>query len=325
LRDISLVAFAFTVGLFFTAALQPLERRVRKLLGRRRSLATFTVLLSGVLIIALIGWFVVDQISSHATALNTQISEAGNRVQNWLRTGPLHIRNIESKPWSTQLSNLIRSHQNQVVSSALSTAQRVAEFFGGFFLALISSFFLLRDGDLIWSWVLRLVPQRARVQVDRAATRGWQTFGGYVRGQFTIAVIHAVTIFITLLILRVPLAAALGVVVFLGSFVPILGLTIAGTLCVAVTFLEHGLTAAIVLAIIIIVLIQAEGHVLQPVIMSRAVHIHPLAVALSVAAGAVLYGIIGALIAVPLVAFLNSFVRGLRNEPVDPVAEEVES
>ncbi|MCW2526884.1 MAG: pheromone autoinducer 2 transporter, partial [Pseudonocardiales bacterium] len=131
----------------------------------------------------------------------------------------------------------------------------------------------------------------------------------------------AVTISIALLILQVPLAAALGVIIFLGSFIPILGLTVAGALCVGVTLLEHGPTAAIIILIIIILLVQAEGNILQPLIMSRAVHIHPLAVAVSVAAGTTLYGIVGALVAVPLVAFMNSFIRGLRNEVPDPESE----
>jgi predicted PurR-regulated permease PerM len=122
-------------------------------------------------------------------------------------------------------------------------------------------------------------------------------------------------------VLRVPLAAALGVLIFLGSFIPIIGLTISGALCVGVALLEHGTGAAIAVAIAIIVLVQVEGHLLQPLIMSRAVHIHPLAVVLAVGAGTALYGIIGALIAVPLTAFTNSFVRGLWGDPRDPVSE----
>ena len=131
------------------------------------------------------------------------------------------------------------------------------------------------------------MPAPARQQVDYAGRRGWFSLGGYVRGQVIIAFIHAVTITILLFILRIPLAAALGVLIFLGSFIPILGLTISGALCVGVALLEHGVGAAIIVAIAIIVLVQIEGHLLQPIIMSRAVHIHPLAVVLAVAAGTV--------------------------------------
>jgi predicted PurR-regulated permease PerM len=322
LQKVSLVAFAFTIGLFFTAVLHPAEKRLRAVFGGRKSASSLIVLLTGVILFGLIGWFVVNQITSHADALSTQFSDAGNRIQTWLRTGPFHLHSAGDQDWSAQLGNLIRSHRNQLVSGAVTTAQRAAEIIGGLLLALITTFFLLRDGDLIWRWVLRLVPSPARTRVDRAAGRGWQTLGGYIRGQVSIAMIHSVTIFVALVILRVPLAAALAVLIFLGSFVPLLGLTVTGSLCVAVAFLEHGVTAAVILAIIIVVLIQLEGHVLQPVIMSRAVHIHPLAVALAVAAGTTLYGLVGALVAVPLAAFLNSFVRGLREESLDPVTEE---
>ena len=113
--------------------------------------------------------------------------------------------------------------------------------------------------------------------------------------------------------------------IFLGSFIPILGLTISGALCVGVALLEHGVGAAIIVAIAIIVLVQVEGHLLQPIIMSRAVHIHPLAVVLAVAAGTTLYGIVGALIAVPLVAFLNAFVHALRDSRPDAVADREKS
>ncbi len=321
LEKVSFVAFTLVIGLFFTAILHPVEAKLRERLSGRKSLSTAIVLLSGVALFGLIGWFVVAQISSHSGALAGQVSQAGQRIQRWLETGPFHVRSADTAKWITNVTDAVRSHQAQLASRVLSTAQVLAEFIGGLFLAILSAFFMLRDGDIIWRWMLRLIPTGARPRTDIAGNRGWHTLGGYIRGEVTIAVIHSLSIFIALLILRVPLAAPLAVVIFLGSFIPILGLTVAGTICVAVTFLEHGVTAAVVIAIVIIVLVQLEGHVLQPVIMSRAVHLHPLAVALAVASGTTLYGVVGALVAVPLVAFLNSFVRGLRDEPADPVAE----
>jgi predicted PurR-regulated permease PerM len=321
LERISLVAFAFVLGIFFTSVLHPLERRLRAKLGKK-SLSSAIVLLSGIIVFGLVGWFVYDQISSHSTELGDQINNVGVKVKDWLRGGPFHVRDADLDKWTTNLTGVLKTHQTQVLSSAIGTAQTVFEILGGTFLALISTFFLLRDGDLVWHWVLRLLPQAARRRVDVAGDRGWSTLGGYVRGQVTIAFIHAITIFFVLLILRVPLAAALAVIIFLGSFIPILGLTVSGALCIGVTLLEHGLTAGIVVAIAIIALVQIEGNLLQPLIMSRAVHIHPLAVALAVAAGTTLDGVVGALIAVPLAAFTNSFIRALRAEPVDPVTED---
>ena len=175
---------------------------------------------------------------------------------------------------------------------------------------------MLRDGDLIWRWALGFLPRAAHAAVDRAARLGWRTFGGYMRGQVLIALFHGVSVTIVLLILRVRSPPPLGVLIFIGSFIPLLGLTVTGALCVAVALLEHGVPSAVAVAIAIVVLVQLEGHVLQPVIMSRTVELHPLAVALSVFAGTALAGVTGALIAVPFVAFVNTFVKALRHPVV---------
>lgn len=322
LDKVSLVAFAFVLALFFTSVLHPLERRLRPAFGGRKSASSAVVLLGGIVVFALVAWFVVAQITSHSGQLSDQVDQATAKLQDWMRTGPLNLRDTQ---FSTSIAKTIKDHQGQLLSGALATATVVAELVAYGLLALLGTFFLIRDGELIWNWALRLLPRAAHDRVDIAGRRGWHTLSGYIRGQVTIAFIHAISIAVALLILRVPLAAALGVVVFLGSFVPILGLTIAGSLCIGVTLLEHGLTAAIVIAIVIIVLVQAEGNLMQPLIMSRAVHIHPLAVAFAVTAGTALYGITGALVAVPLVAFTNSFVRALRQEAPDPVAEATAS
>ncbi|HEU5267786.1 MAG TPA: AI-2E family transporter, partial [Jatrophihabitans sp.] len=194
------------------------------------------------------------------------------------------------------------------------TVRTVVEALGALLLILLSTFFLLRDGDIIWSWTVRLCPRASHQRLDFAGRTGWHTLGGYMRGQVLIALFHGVSVTILLLVLRVPLAAALGVLIFLGSFVPLVGLTVTGALCVAVAALEHGLTAGIVVAVAIIVLVQLEAHFLQPIIMSRSVQVHPLAIALSVLIGTLLAGIVGALLAVPLVAFLNSTIHALRAE-----------
>ena len=317
---IHLVAFAFILALFFTAVLNPLEKRLETL-GLHKSAAASLVLLAGIVVFGLIAWFVVVQITSHANTLGDQLTKVSEQIRDWLENGPFHFREADLNNFTNSITNAIKNNQGKLVSGAVSTARTIFEVLGGLALSVFSTFFLLRDGDLIWRWVLRLMPAPARQQVDYAGRRGWFSLGGYVRGQVLIAFIHAVTITILLFILRIPLAAALGVLIFLGSFIPILGLTISGALCVGVALLEHGVGAAIVVAIAIILLVQAEGHLLQPIIMSRAVHIHPLAVVLAVAAGTTIYGIVGALIAVPLVAFINAFVRALREWRQDAAAE----
>jgi predicted PurR-regulated permease PerM len=319
---IQLVALSFILALFLTSILHPLERRLRSWLPGPQSLPALITLLIGIGVLVGIGWFVSWQISSHSGQLADQITAFVDRTKHWLQTGPLHLKSADLDKLATNVTDAIKSHQGQIVSGAIATVRTVTETLAALLLILLSTFFLLRDGDQVWAWVLKLLPAAAHERVDRAGRDGWRTLGGYMRGQLLIALFHGVTVTILLMILRVPLAGALGVLVFLGSFIPLVGLTVTGALCVVVALLEHGLTAAVIVAASITILVQIEGHVLQPVIMSRSVEVHPLAIALSVIAGTTLAGIAGALLAVPLVAFLNTTVRALR---AAPVGSEVES
>jgi Predicted permease len=323
LGRIELVAFSFVIALFFTAVLRPLERFLSRIPGPR-SLSAALALLIGVAVLVGIGWFVGWQISTHSTELTNQITNFVDKARNWLRTGPLHIKSSELNNIAGKITSAIQKHQGQLISGAIQTVRTVVEVISGVLLILFSTFFLLRDGEQIWGWTLRIFPRAAQPRLDVAGRAGWWTLGGYMRGQVLIALFHGVSVMILLFILQVPLAAALGVLIFLGSFIPLIGITAAGTLAVAVTLLEHGLTAAIVVAVAIIVLVQLEANLLQPLIMSRSVELHPLAIALVVTAGTLVAGIVGALLAVPFVAFLNSTIHALR-APMPDAEEEAEA
>jgi putative heme transporter len=319
---VELVAFSFVLALFFTAVLHPLEQRLRTLLPGPKSLPAGIALLVGVAALGGIGWFVTWQIATHSTQLGNQVTDFVDHTKNWLRTGPFHVKSADLDKLTNNITDTIKSHQGQLISGAIATVRTAVEALGALLLILLTTFFLLRDGNDVWHWVLQLFPTRAQRRLDLAGRVGWGTFGGYMRGQLLIALFHGISITILLLILRVPLAAALGVLIFLGSFVPLVGLTVTGALCVAVATLEHGIGAGIAVAVSIVVLVQLEAHLLQPVIMSRSVDVHPLAIALSVLTGTLLAGIPGALIAVPLVAFLNVTIRAMRAPLADVVIEE---
>jgi predicted PurR-regulated permease PerM len=317
---VELVAFSFILALFLTAVLHPLQRTLEKLPGPK-SLSSALALLIGVAAIVGIGWFVSWQISSHSQQLGDQITNFVNKTREWLQTGPLHLKSSDLNKLTKNITDTIKQHQSALISGAIATLRTVAEALGALLLILLSTFFLLRDGEEIWGWTLRLFPQAAHDRMNLAGRAGWRTLGGYMRGQVIIALFHGISVTIILFALRVPLAAALGVLIFLGSFIPLVGLTVTGALCTAVALLEHGVTAAIVVAASIIVLVQLEAHLLQPVIMSRSVEVHPLAIALSVITGTVVAGIVGALLAVPLVAFLNATIHALRDTPAVPAGD----
>ena len=315
---IELVAFSFVLALFFTAVLHPIEKALRRVPGSR-SVSAGLALLVGLLVLSGIGYFVVWQITRHSSELTDQVTDLVTRTRNWLRTGPLHVKSSDLDKVADNITTAISNNKSTVISGAIDTVTTLAEVLGALLLILLTTFFLLRDGAAIWTWVVRLFPERAQERLDRAGHVGWRTLGGYMRGQVLIALFHGISVMVILLILQVPLAAALGVLIFLGSFIPLIGLTVTGALCVAVALLENGLTAGIVVAVAIVVLVQLEAHLLQPLIMSRSVEVHPLAIALSVITGTTLYGIVGALLAVPLVAFVNSTIHALRDTPALPV------
>jgi putative heme transporter len=314
---VGFVLLAMIIALFLTAVLQPLQRLYQRFLPRPKSLSPLLALLSGVLVLGGIAYFVVWQITTHATQLGNELSNLVTRTKHWLQTGPVHMNASDLNKLSSRITNAITGHPGQLISGAITTVRTVAEGFAALLLILLITFYLLRDGPIVWQWVVRLFPRSTHARVDYAGRAGWGAFGGYMRGQLLIALIHGVSITVVLLVLRVTLAAPLGVLIFLGSFIPLVGLTITGAIAVGFTLLEHGWVTALVVTIAIVVLVQVEGHLLQPVIQSRTVHLHPLAVVLAVVTGTTLAGIPGALIAVPLVSFVNTSVRALRASPPD--------
>jgi predicted PurR-regulated permease PerM len=197
----------------------------------------------------------------------------------------------------------------------LSTATTVGEVVAGFFLVLFTLFFFLRDGDHIWRFICRLLPRPARVPVARAGHYSWHTLVSYVHATVLVAFVDAVGIGIGLAVLRIPLALPLAALVFLTSFIPVVGATLSGAVAVLVALVTQGPVSALILLAIVIGVQQLEGHVLQPLIMGRAVALHPLAVILAIATGIVTAGIVGGLVAVPLLAVGNTAVRYLTAHP----------
>ena len=180
-------------------------------------------------------------------------------------------------------------------------------------------FFFLKEGRSIWLWCVRLLPAPARVPVHESAIRGWATFGSYVRTQIQVAAIDAVGIALGAFFLGVPLAIPIGVITFFAAFVPILGALTSGVIAVMVAALNGGLSKAIIMLIIILVVQQIESNILQPFMMSNAVSLHPVAVMLVITAGSAIAGIAGAVFSVPIAAFINATVMYLHG--YDPMPE----
>jgi putative heme transporter len=276
-----------------------------------RGVAAMLSLLAVIGVVAGLLILVGQQLATGFDDLATQVSDGIGQIQDWLRTGPLNIS-------QSDLNDAVASAQAWITSDKAHLAGRLAavgatlgHVLAGFFIVLFTTFFLLYQGDQIWAWIVRLFPRAAREQVDGSGRAAWVSLTAFVRATVVVAFVNAVGITMVAVILKVPLAVPIGVLVFLGSFVPIVGATVSGSVAVLVALVAHGPLVALFMLIGVVGVQQLEAHVLQPFLLGRAVSLHPLAVILVVAAGVVAAGIVGALVAVPLAAMLNTIVKYL--------------
>jgi predicted PurR-regulated permease PerM len=300
---IAVVVVPVIVALLLSALLQPGAAGLVKR-GWPRALAALTMLIVGLGVVAGIITLVVERFTAGFSDLAQQVSEGIGQVQGFIvRTFPITQGQLEDAV--ARLQDTLVTNQATLTSGAITTAATVGEVFTGIALALFTLFFFLKDGRSIWLWVVGLMPRDSRAYMDEAARRAWRTLISYVRATVAVALVDALGIGIGLAILGVPLVIPLAALVFLGAFIPIIGSFLAGSVAVLVALVSEGpITALIALAVVLLVM-QLEGHVLQPLLLGRAVRVHPLAVVLAIAAGLLVGGIFGALIAVPTVACAN--------------------
>ncbi|MGW6576983.1 AI-2E family transporter [Streptomyces sp. NPDC054945] len=327
--SVRLVALAFVAALLITALLEPTVSRLHRV-GLSRGLATAVTALFGFVVLGLIGWFVVWQVLDNLDNLSGRLQEGIEELKRWLLDSPFHVTEQQINDVAGRLSDAIGTSTSEITSTGLQGVTVLVEILTGMLLAMFSTLFLLYDGRRIWRWTLKLVPAAARPDVADAGPAAWRTLTAYVRGTMIVAFIDALFIGLGIYFLGVPLAVPIAVVIFLASFVPLVGAVASGALAVVVALVTQGVFTALMTLLVVLVVQQIEGHVLQPFILGRAVRVHPLAVVLSVSAGGVLAGIGGAVVAVPLVAVANTVIGHLRahagddESPAPAVAETEE-
>ncbi len=302
---VQIVVVPMIISFMLAALLQPVAAWLWRH-GMPRTLASALVLVAGLAIVIGTLTVVIRALIRGLADLSDQVSQGLEEIQRWLVEGPFQLSERQIDDAVTALQEALRNNQDILTSGALDTATTVAHFVSGFFLVLFTTFFFVKDGEQIWSFLLKFSPQNSRRVADEAGQRAWRTLIAYVRAQVVVAFADAVGIGLSLYLLGVPLALPLTALVFLGAFIPIIGATLSGAVAVLVALVANGPLTALVLLALVIAVQQLEGHVLQPLVMGRAVSVHPLAVVLAIAAGLVLAGIMGALIAVPLVAMANT-------------------
>ncbi|MEV7520431.1 AI-2E family transporter [Streptomyces sp. NPDC091371] len=311
---VRLVVLAFVVALLVTALLEPTVARLHRR-GLARGAATALTATCGFVILGLVGWFIVWQVLDNLGNLSERVQEGIEELKQWLINSPLHVTEQQINDIADTLSDSIGTSTSEITSTGLQGVTVLVEVITGLLVAMFCTLFLLYDGERIWRWTLRLVPEAARPGVAGAGPRAWRTLTAYVRGTMIVALIDAVFIGIGIYFLGVPLAVPIGVVIFLASFVPLIGAVVSGALAVVVALVTEGVFTALMALMVVLVVQQIEGHLLQPFILGRAVRIHPLAVVLAVTTGGAVAGIGGAVVAVPLVAVGNTVVGYLRTHP----------
>jgi predicted PurR-regulated permease PerM len=302
--QLKLLVIPLLIAILITALLWP---AFRWMVSHRvpRWLAIVVSSLGAVAVIVGLVWLVVWQVSREWSEVQVRSVAAAEQFRQYLIDGPLHLSADQIDDFLSQGWIFAQEQAELLLSGALAIGTTVGHVATGAVLALFILLCLLADGAGIWRWTTRLFPKRARLAVDGAGREGWVTVVDYARTQLLVATIDAIGIGLGAFLLGVPLAIPVAVLVFLGAFIPIVGAVISGTLAVFLALVYNGPWTAFWMLVVVLGVQQLEGHVLQPLLMGSAVKVHPLAVVLVVAGGAMIAGIPGALFAVPIAAFIN--------------------
>jgi predicted PurR-regulated permease PerM len=298
-----LVVLPLIAATLLTALLQPVTGRLRRM-GMPRLAATWCTLLAAIIVLAGLGTLTANRVSAEYPQLADEVKHTAAQVQKSLAGPPFHLSSARLQRYSNEFVNYLAQHKGDVAGTVITGGRIFLEVATGLVLTAFITFFLLKDGDRIWSFVLSGLRPRARQRADKASAAGWQTLENYVRGTTLIAAIHAVFIGVALWALGVPLLFPLVILVFLAAFIPLVGILVVGALAVLITLGTKGWIAAVILIAVFLVENQIEGHLLQPLVVGRLVRLHPLAIILVLAVGGIVAGVPGAIVAVPTAAVI---------------------
>jgi predicted PurR-regulated permease PerM len=308
-----IVVVPCAAAILLTALLQPLTARLRRR-GMSPLAATWCTLLLAIVLLGGAGWLVTTRVQADYPSLVTQFKHTTTQVQAWLAGPPFHLHTGSLQQLSNDVVKYLSQHKSAVEGTVVTGSRIVVELLAGVVLCFFVSFFLIKDGDRIWQWLTsRFQPERKR-RAGLAGAAAWQAVVYYVRGTSAVAAIHAVVMGITLTIIGAPLVVPLALFMFLAAFVPLVGVLVAGAVALLVVLATKGWIAAIIVLIVMVVMNQLEGHLLQPQVVGKMVRLHPLAVILVLAVGGVVAGIAGAVVAVPITAAITRAARALRDD-----------
>ncbi|GHH75907.1 hypothetical protein GCM10017772_33050 [Promicromonospora soli] len=310
------IVIPVAVALLLTIMLTPVRRLLNERLRLPRGLSAGLSLIGLIVVVAGLVTLAGQSIASGFADLQTQAVSGFNEL--WAQLSAQFGLENELRSYSEDILDQLESQQGAIVSGALGAAATAGNVLVGTLIALFCTFFFLHDPRGIWGWVVGLLPQSSRERVNQAGRRGAVTLAAYTRTQILVAAVDAVGIGIGAVFFVPSLALPIGILVFVGSFVPMVGAIVTGAIAVVVVLVSNGWVAALIMLGVVLLVQQVESHALQPFLMGQAVSLHPVAVILAVAAGSFAAGIVGALFAVPLAALLNTVILYLNGHDKFP-------
>jgi putative heme transporter len=323
LVHLRVIVLPIIVALLASTLLLPLVRWLR----RHRvpdGLAAALAMLAAILVLAAILTAIAPSLASQFGDLRTQAEDGVRQATEQLAEPPFNLSEREIRDRVDESLQGLRENSGPLARGLGSGAVIVGELVTGLIVAVLLCFFLLKDGEQMWAFVLRLVRRDSREDVHEVGTRVYTALAGYIRGIAMVGLVDGVLIAIALLIIGVPLVVPLAIITFFAAFVPLIGAFIAGLLAVLVALVSGGLVDALLVLGAIILVQQVEGHLLYPLLMSRAVHLHPAVIVVALAAGGILAGIVGVFLAVPVAGIVSVVLQYAQNRPAPdtPLTED---
>jgi predicted PurR-regulated permease PerM len=312
---ITSVLVALFVGAVIAALALPLVNVLNRIMPRGLAVA-LTLVLSVIVVLGALA-FITVAFLNQLPQLSQQLIDGFNSIQNWLQTGPLKIDSAQLNQALDTARNWLTSNAGNLASGVLGGLGTAGELLTGLALAVFAAIFFLYNGTGIWSWIVGSTPKRAQVRVRTSGDVAWATFSAYAKGTVVIAFTNAILVGIALTLLKIPLPIPLALLVFVGSFIPYVGSPIAMFVAALIALAANGPWSFLAVIVLITVIGQLEGNVLQPMIMSKQVALHPLVIIVAVIGGSAVIGIIGAIIAVPVVSVIWAVIRYLTGRDVD--------
>jgi predicted PurR-regulated permease PerM len=311
---LSLVVLPCIAALLLTALLHPLTARLRRA-GLPSLAATWCTVLAAIVVLAGVSILAANRVSADYPRLQTEVKHTTHEVQSSLAGAPFHLNSVRLEQYYDDLAHFLSQHKSLIAGTVVTGGKIFLELLTGLVLMIFITFFLLKDGERIWAWLIKGLRPELRRRADNAGAAAWTALVNYVRGTTAVAAIHAVFIGLALWLLGVPLLVPLIILVFLAAFVPLVGILVAGALAILVTLGTKGWIAAVILLGVFLLENQIESHLLQPLVVGRIVRLHPLAIILVLAVGGIVAGIAGAIVAVPAAAAICYAWPHLRGTP----------